>query len=85
VRGFEVVAGVIAAFFLIGIGVGVLLVIALPALRRRRDIRDIDWDADRRRHGLPPGYGDGEGPGWQEPPSPDDDQGRPPRWPGHRG
>jgi hypothetical protein len=45
-RGFEVAASVIAAFFVIGIGVGVFLVIALPALRRRRD--DVAPDDDTR-------------------------------------
>jgi hypothetical protein len=35
-RGFEVVATVIGAVFVIGFAVGVLLVIALPARRRRR-------------------------------------------------
>jgi hypothetical protein len=85
VRGFEVVASVIAAFFFIGIGIGVLLVVALPALRRRRDYIDIDsGDDDRRRYGRPAGHRDNNGPGWQEPPGPDDDQG-PPRWPGRRG
>jgi hypothetical protein len=34
--GFEVVAAVIGVFFVAGFGVGVLLVIALPACRRRR-------------------------------------------------
>ena len=81
-RGFELVASVIAAFFVIGIGVGVLLVIALPALRRRRDPQSIGWDGQYRRWvGRPPGYGDSDGPGWEEPPGPDDDD-TPPRWPG---
>jgi hypothetical protein len=85
VRGFEVVAGVIAAFFFIGIGVGVLLVIALPALGRRRGAREIGWHGDsRRQYGLPPDYGGNDGPGWEEPPGPDDDD-NPPRWPGRRG
>jgi hypothetical protein len=85
VRGFEVVAGVIAAFFFIGIGFGVLLMIALPALRRRRDARGIGWDGDyRRRYGQPPGGGENDGPGCQGPPAPDD-EGRPPPWPRRRG
>ena len=83
-RGFEVVAGVIAAFFFIGIGVGVLLVIALPALRRRRATQEIGWGRDYRPYGLPPGYGDDDGAGWQEPPGPDDGE-APPPWPGRRG
>ena len=45
-RGFEVVASVIAVFFFIGIGVGVLLVIALPALRRRRGARPVGWGGE---------------------------------------
>ena len=83
-RGFEVVASVIAAFFFIGIGVGVLLVIALPALHRRRDARGVSWDGDyHRRYDAPPGHGDDNGPGWEEPPGPNADN--PPRWPGRRG
>lgn len=34
-RGFEVAAAVIGAFFFVGFTVGVLLVIARPACRRR--------------------------------------------------
>ncbi len=34
--GFALVAGVIGIFFAVGIAVGVLIVIALPQLRRRR-------------------------------------------------
>lgn len=34
-NGFEWVAGIIGAFFAIGFAVGALLVIALPASRRR--------------------------------------------------
>ena len=84
-RGFEVVASVIAAFFVVGIGVGVLLVVAMPALRRRRGTRDLGReDYHRRRYGLAPGYGDSDGPGWQEPPGPDGDD-SPPPWPGRRG
>ena len=84
-RGFEVVASVIAAFFVIGIGVGVLLVLAMPALHRRRVARDIGReDYYRHPYGLPPGYGDDNGRGWQEPSGPDDDN-FPPTWPGRRG
>lgn len=54
-NGFELVAGIIAAFFLIGFAVGALLVIVLPASRRRRG-------ADRWRDGTaePTGLGDGD-------------------------
>jgi hypothetical protein len=93
VRGLEVVAGVIAAFFAIGIGIGVLLVAVMPVLRRRRGTRAAGRENDdRQRYGLPPGYGDDDddGPGWQEPPGPDapdapDAGQRPPPWPGRRG
>ena len=83
-RGFEVVASVIAAFFVIGIGVGVLLVVAMPVLRRRCGARDIGGREDYYRppYSLP-GYGD-DGAGWQEPPGPDDGE-APPPWPGRRG
>lgn len=79
------VTGVIAAFFVIGIGVGVIAVFALSALRYRRRAQRDDWLAGRRR---PLGRTD-DGVGWQEPPGPDEygdgaggygDQ--PPRWPG---
>lgn len=81
-RGFELVAAVIAAFFVIGIAVGVLLVVALPTHRRRDRAPVIGWEGEyRRRPGLPPGYGHDGGPGWEEPPGPDDDE-NPPRWPG---
>jgi len=85
VRGFEIVAGVIAAFFVIGIVFGVLLVIALPAFRQRRDARGIGRsDQYDRQLGPPNGYGgDGEA-GWEEPLRPEDGDG-PPRWPGRRG
>jgi hypothetical protein len=66
VSGFELVAGVIAAFFVIGVGVGVLLVIALSPLRRRR--------------GLPANDGS-PGTGWGRPAGPGgEDEAR--RWPG---
>ena len=85
-RGFEVVASVIAAFFVFGIGVGVLLVVALPALSRRRGTRDIGReDAYRHPYGVPSGYGDNDDPGWQEAPGPSNDDGGPPPWPGRRG
>jgi hypothetical protein len=85
VSGLEVVASVIGAFFFIGIGVGVLLVIALPALHRRRDARGITWDGDyHRRYGPPTDYGDDNGLGWEEPPAPDEGD-NPPRLPDRRG
>lgn len=66
--GFELVAGVIAAFFIIGIGVGVVVMIALSALRYRRAVRGGDDYRDGRRRPL----------------GRDDDGesgGGPPRWP----
>ena len=68
-KGFEIIAIVIAVFFVIGIAVGMLLVVALPLLksmlRQRRE--------ERR-------YMDGGD--WRElPPSREDDD-KPPRWPG---
>ena len=66
-RGFEIVAIVIAVFFVIGIAVGMLLVIALPLLRsvrlNRRDRRRYKNEANWRKL------------------LPDGDR-RPPRWPG---
>jgi MFS superfamily sulfate permease-like transporter len=66
-RGFEIVAIVIGVFFVIGIAVGVLLVIALPLLRaarlNRRDRRRYKNEANWRKL------------------LPDGDR-RPPRWPG---
>jgi hypothetical protein len=69
--GFELVAGVIGIFFVVGIAVGVLVVIALPQLRPGRRRRYVN---DGRRY-MNRG-------GWQEPPAGRDDDGKPPRWPG---
>jgi hypothetical protein len=68
VSGFELVAGIIAAFFVIGIGVGVVVMIALSALRYRRAVRGDDYNRDGRRGPLRPGDGGESGDG-------------PPRWP----
>ncbi len=67
--GFELVAGVIAAFFAFGIMMGVLAMIALGATRRDRLARRLDWENQFY---------------WEEPPGPDGDEGPPP-WPGYRG
>ena len=68
-KGFEIIAIVIAVFFVIGIAVGMLLIVALPllqaVLRNRRN---------RRRH-VDRGN-------WSKVPPHDDDDRRPPRWPG---
>jgi hypothetical protein len=71
-RGFEIVAVVIGIFFVVGIGVGVLLVVALPALRTM-------WRVMLRRLRYGRRYMDGGN--WQELP-PRDDGEKPPRWPG---
>jgi hypothetical protein len=68
-RGVEIVAVVIGLFFAIGIGVGMLLVVALPLLKPMHQRR-----RGKRR------YMDGGD--WRELPPPRDDDGRPPRWPG---
>ncbi len=66
--GFELIAGIIGIFFIVGIAVGVLLVVALPQLRRRRSgvryLKGGDWQE-------PPSLGR-------------DDDDKPPRWPGPR-
>jgi hypothetical protein len=67
-RGFEIIAIVIAVFFASGIAVGMLLVIALPLLR------SVVWIRRNRRR-----YTNG-GNWWKMPP--DDDNRRPPYWPG---
>jgi hypothetical protein len=69
VSGFELVAGVIAIFFVTGLVMGVLIVAALPR-----------W-LGRRSAGRRSGRGYMNGGDWREPPRRDDDE-RPPRWPG---
>jgi hypothetical protein len=69
-RGFETVVIVIGVFFAIGIAVGMLLVIMLPLLRAMLRNR-------RNRHR----YIDGGG-NWSKQSPRDDDDRRPPRWPG---
>ena len=68
-RGFEIIAIVIGIFFVIGIAVGMLLVVALPLLR------GMLWNR-RNRHR----YMDGGGNWGKQSPRNDDDR-RPPRWP----
>jgi MFS superfamily sulfate permease-like transporter len=66
-KGFEIIAIVIGVFFVIGVAVGMLLVIALPLLRsvrlNRRNRRRYKNEANWRKL------------------LPDGDR-RPPRWPG---
>lgn len=67
---FEIIATVIAAFFIIGVGVGIVTVIAMSAMRLhgRGEIMRRGW----------PGEGEWPGrPGEPDPGSGDD----PPRWP----
>ena len=66
--GLEFVAGVIAAFFVIGIVVGVIAVIAMSALRS--DWGRLGGRARRLRRGAGPPLGGG--PGWEEPPGSDE-------------
>ena len=79
--GFGFVVGVIAAFFILGIGVGVIAVIAMSALKRAQG---RPGGRPRRPGRLGASVGPrsvGGGPGWEEPPGPDEtDDG--PRWPG---
>jgi HAMP domain-containing protein len=68
-RGFEIIAIVIGVFFAIGIAVGILLVITLPSLQAMlRNRRNRRRYVDRGN--------------WSKEPPRDDDDWRPPRWPG---
>jgi hypothetical protein len=68
-KGFEIIAIVIAVFFAIGIAVGMLLVITIPLLRAvLRNRRDRRRYVDRGN--------------WSKGSPRDDDDRRPPRWPG---
>jgi len=64
-----VVATIIGVFFVVGLVVGGIVVIALPVLRSRRSGRWPD--------GNPPHHGDGQDAGREEGLPPDDR----PRWP----
>lgn len=67
-RGFDIVTTIIiVVFFVAGIGVGALLVIALPLIRYAR------WESRKRRR---------NGGDWWKMPPPHDDGKRSPRWPG---
>lgn len=77
---FLIVAIIIAAFFGLGILLGVLAVIAL-GLRGRRPGKQY-----RPIGRYDPRWPDGASrPGRQEPPAPDDEEEGPPPWPGRRG
>jgi hypothetical protein len=81
--GFEVVVGVIAAFFIIGIVVGVIAVIAMSALKPARVRPGARPSGRTRRRGGGPAHPSGDGgPGWEEPPGPNETDGGNPRWPG---
>lgn len=75
--GFDFVVGVIAAFFVIGIVVGVTAVIAMSSLKSDRGRLGDRTRRLRRGTGSPLG-----GPGWEEPPGPDEEDNGYPRWPG---
>jgi hypothetical protein len=70
---FELVAAVIAVFFGVGIAVGILIVVALPAIARYRAERKR-MRQNRRRY-LRRGA-------WEEPPAGDGELRKPPSWPG---
>lgn len=75
----EVVTAFIAAFFVIGVVVGIIAVVAMSAVRTDRGRRD-----GPRRGPHRPGRNaaaDGNAIGWEEPPGPGE-EGEPPRWPG---
>lgn len=83
--GFGLVTGIIVAFFVIGIGVGVTVMIALAQIRYRRSVHGDDWRGGRYRS---PRWRDdgtgrwddtGPGPGDYPDDEPADD---PRRWPG---
>ena len=88
-NGFEVVVGVIGAFFVLGIAIGVIVMIALSAIRYRRALHSEDWHG---RRNYPLGWPDRGG--LDGPPGPDgysddpdlDPGGQygdgPPSWPG---
>jgi hypothetical protein len=78
VRDFEIVAGIFAAVFILGIGVGVIMVIALSVLRHHRATRQRDT---RRRTPGGPQYNPTRP--WEAPPGADHP--RRPQWPGDGG
>jgi hypothetical protein len=78
VTGLGFVVGVIVAFFVIGIVVGVIAVIAMSALKSDRG--RLGDRTRRLRRGTDSPLGGA--PGWEEPPGPDEEDNRYPRWPG---
>jgi hypothetical protein len=92
VNGFEIVALIIGAFFVFGVGVGILVMLALSAVRYRRALHSEEWHG-RRNYPLGwPGPGGLNGPsglgGYRDDPGADDGPGdgsgfgdAPPRWP----
>ncbi len=91
-NGFEVVALIIGAFFVSGVGVGIVIMLALSAVRYRRALHSEEWHG-RRNYPLGwPGPGGLSGPpglgGYRDAPGavdgPGDGSGYgddPPRWP----
>lgn len=61
-NGFALVAGVIGIFFLVGIGVGVLIVIGLPQIRHYRRMRK--YLSGDHWHEPPAPDHDGDPPRW---------------------
>ena len=90
-NGFEIVAGIVGAFFVLGVAVGIIVMIALSAIRYRRVLHGEDG---HRRRNYPLGWPDQGSPnsptwpgGYREGPDADDgpDSGGygdgPPTWP----
>jgi hypothetical protein len=94
-KGLELLIVALAAFYILGLIAGIILVYAISAIRiyraakrRRRLERERQETVDRRQWYAEPPPSEGGGPGWPEPwddrpPSPrEGDEGPPPpRWP----
>ena len=72
---FEIIATVMLAFFIVGTGVGIVMVIALSALRQRRELPPPGWPPPPP---PPPPPGPPGPPGWPGTGGSSED---PPRWP----
>jgi len=71
VSAVGLVAGVIVGFFIVGIGAGVIAMMALSALKYRRRVPRDDRRAGRRSGRRSRRFGRaGDEVGWQEPPGP---------------
>jgi hypothetical protein len=94
VRGFELLIAALAAFYILGLVAGIILVYAISAVRlyraavrRRRQERLYgEMLARRQWYGYAAQYEGDPGdwprsPGNPPPPPPDGNEGTPPRWP----